>query len=176
VTVGVKGVVKRLAAPRASANRLPAVPTVSRAPSDRTSQPVQYDLEADLVSDLRDKLDDVFHGSILGVSSEFDYTRGRTDLICVVNDGGVIAIEAKLIRWREALHQAYRNRCFAHRSYVALPAHTAWIAARSCQQFRDRGVGLLLVERGNVRCLIEPGPPSPVEPWLTTRARKAAFA
>ena len=43
------------------------------------------------------------------VSREFDYTRGRTDVIALNAAGQVLAFEAKLARWRDALHQAYRN-------------------------------------------------------------------
>ncbi len=56
-------------------------------------------------------------GSV-NTSSEFFYQRGKTDVVAVDEDGLVIAFEAKLTRWKKALQQAYRNTCFAHRSYV----------------------------------------------------------
>ena len=46
---------------------------------------------------------------------EFDYSRGRTDIVAVASPDTLIAIEAKLKDWKYALHQAYRNTCFAHR-------------------------------------------------------------
>jgi hypothetical protein len=45
---------------------------------------------------------------------EFDYSRGRTDVVALRDGEHVIAFEAKLKDWRTALHQAYRNTCFAH--------------------------------------------------------------
>jgi hypothetical protein len=64
------------------------------------------------------------------VATEFYYQRGRTDVIASTVDDAVIAVEAKLADWRSALHQAFRNRCFAHRSYVLLPKDTALRAYR----------------------------------------------
>jgi hypothetical protein len=62
----------------------------------------------------------------VGVSSEFDYSRGRADLVVAAEDGNhLIAFEAKLQKWRDALQQAYRNLCFADSSYVILPRRTA---------------------------------------------------
>src|SRR5438132_13048016 len=62
--------------------------------------------------------------------TEFNYRRGRTDVIAVGHHATsiVISFEAKLHRWREALQQASRNRCFAHQSYVVLPGRT-WTSA-----------------------------------------------
>ncbi len=62
------------------------------------------------------------------VTPEFFYSRGRTDVVAVAEDENLITFEAKLTDWRTALHQAYRNTCFAHASYVVLPKKTALTA------------------------------------------------
>src|SRR4051812_1667211 len=83
--------------------------------------------------------------SVVRTAEQFDYRRGRTDVIAVLVDGSVVAFEAKLEKWREALHQAYRNTCFAHRSYVILPEKVAIAAARYTHDFARRNVGLCYV-------------------------------
>lgn len=136
----------------------------------------QYSSESQLVEDLRRDLTGRLADGIRGTASEFEYSRGRTDLIAIVGDGAVVAIEAKLDRWREALHQAYRNRCFAHVSYVALPERAAAIALRCEAEFRDRAVGLVVVTPGGSRCAIRAEAGTPIEPWLTERARRTIAA
>jgi hypothetical protein len=42
-------------------------------------------------------------------SREFDYSRGRADIVAVISPNMLVAVEAKLGNWKEALHQAYRN-------------------------------------------------------------------
>lgn len=37
----------------------------------------------------------------------------------------VVSVEAKASKWREAIHQAARNRVFSHQSFVALPLRLA---------------------------------------------------
>src|SRR5438105_2952246 len=76
------------------------------------------------------------------VTPEFFYSRGRTDVVAVDEDESLIAFEAKLSDWKTALHQAYRNTCFAHSSYVVLPKKTALVAFRFVGEFEKRGVGL----------------------------------
>lgn len=56
----------------------------------------------------------------------------------------VIAIEFKVSDWRRALSQATRNRLFAHRSYVALPAQVA-ARVRDAPEFALHGVGIIAV-------------------------------
>ena len=71
-----------------------------------------YDSESDLVQDFVR-----FLGGRRGasewradaVAQEFFYSRGRTNVIAS-SGGQLLAFEAKLTRWRDALHQAYRNR------------------------------------------------------------------
>lgn len=66
----------------------------------------------------------------------------------------IVAVEAKLSRWRDALAQAATYRRYADRVFVALPAHSAAIAFKHAHEFRAAGVGLLRVDHRNVRTLI----------------------
>jgi len=101
---------------------------------------------------------------------EFDFRSGRTDLVAVSGDGTVIAFEMKLTRWRSALQQAYRNLCFAHRSYVVLPREVALIAERYETEFVDRQVGLCYVDGDEIVVLREAFENQPLNPWLSNRA------
>ncbi len=104
-------------------------------------------------------------------ATEFEYRRGRTDIIAVDEDGDVVAIEAKITRWRDALRQAYRNRCFAHRSYIVVPKPVAIHAASESEdEFTRRRVGLCYVERGDVIISIEAEKREPIQLWLTAQA------
>ncbi len=76
----------------------------------------------------------------------------------------VIAIEAKLTRWRDALEQATQYRRYADRAFVLLPEASAGIAARDARAFRAAGVGLLSYDARAVSCLI-PGAKSKVHSW-----------
>jgi hypothetical protein len=82
---------------------------------------------------------------------EFDYARGRTDVIAVSDNGMLIAIEAKLRDWRLALQQAYRNTCFAHKSFVLLPKKGALSAAVFREEFETRDVGLCYLDGTSLR-------------------------
>lgn len=65
----------------------------------------------------------------------------------------LIAIEAKLTRWVDALEQALAYRQFADRVYVALPADRVIQPLRARAMFERAGVGLLSVN-GKIRCEI----------------------
>jgi len=106
------------------------------------------------------------------VIREFSYARGRTDLILVSQSGEIIAVEAKLTRWRTALIQAYRNTSFAHRSFVVVPWNVAQSAARHEFEFQRRNVGLCALKDGIVVSLREAERVEPIEPWLTAKARQ----
>jgi hypothetical protein len=101
-----------------------------------------YSTECELVDHCVARLGEV--GSPWGsldLVREFFYHRGRVDVAGVAADGHVVAFEAKLTRWRDALQQAYRNTCFAHSSYVWLPWDIAQVAFRYTDQFERRRVG-----------------------------------
>ena len=105
------------------------------------------------------------------VATEFYYQRGRTDIVVYTANDCVIAVEAKLQDWRAALHQAFRNRCFAHQSYVLLPKNTALRAHRYAGEFDRRQVGICYLEDGGI-VVLHPAPDSdPLEPWLSVRAK-----
>lgn len=66
----------------------------------------------------------------------------------------IIAVEAKLTRWRDALEQATFYRRYADRAFVLLPRARADIAARNAAAFRSAGVGLMAYDSQGVACLI----------------------
>jgi hypothetical protein len=105
------------------------------------------------------------------VATEFDYRRGRTDIVASTADQSVIAVEAKLGDWRTALHQAFRNRCFAHQSYVLLPKDTAMRAHCYAGEFDRRHVGICYLEETGIVVLQSALEGDPIEPWLSQRAR-----
>src|SRR5438876_9276871 len=113
---------------------------------------MKYASERELVDDFTRALADGLEawGSV-DFAEEFYYLRGRTDVVALTADGAVLAFEAKLLDWKEALHQAYRNTCFAHESYVVLPCHVARRAIRSDAEFTRRGVGLCTVDGGSLK-------------------------
>jgi len=108
----------------------------------------------------------------LRTSTEFDFQRGRTDVVALASLG-ILAFEAKLTKWRNALHQAYRNRCFASRSFVVLPPPVAKRAVRFEGEFKRRGVGLCsLGEATNwrIEILVEALEAEPWQQWLASVA------
>lgn len=72
--------------------------------------------------------------------------------------GRVLAIEAKLSRWRDALDQAIRYRSYADMAYVALPEAHVRAALRAEDEFVAAGVGLLEVNASRLRRVIEASP------------------
>jgi hypothetical protein len=106
------------------------------------------------------------------VATECYYQRGRTDIVAYTPEQSVIAVEAKLEDWRTALQQAFRNRCFAHRSYVLLPKKTAFRAHRYAGEFERRQVGICYMDDGDIVELQSSTESEPLEPWLSLRARR----
>lgn len=110
----------------------------------------------------------------VGVSCEFGYERGRADVLALSEDGNhLIAFEVKLKKWREALHQAYRNTCFAHSSYVVVPRGTAETAQKYGGEFEKRKVGLCYVDYNSIVVVYEAEEQLPLEPWLFAEAEAA---
>lgn len=105
------------------------------------------------------------------VATEFNYQRGRTDIVAYTTDQSVIAIEAKLKDWRTALHQAFRNRCFAHWSYVLLPKEIALRAHCYSGEFERRQVGICYLGNSKIVVLHSVKKSAPLEPWLSVRAK-----
>jgi hypothetical protein len=104
-------------------------------------------------------------------ATEFDYRRGRADVIAAdVTSSLVLSFEAKLTRWRSALAQAARNRCFAHLSYVVLP-RAAWRnASRHAEEFRRRSIGLCTIGPAGIEVHIPACHVSPILPYLALQA------
>ncbi len=69
----------------------------------------------------------------------------------------MIAIEAKLTRWRDALEQAREYRLYANQSYVALPEASVPMARRHRKDFEAAGVGLLSVN-GHIKTIVSAEP------------------
>lgn len=62
----------------------------------------------------------------------------------------IVAVEAKLFRWREALAQAISYQEFADRAYVAMDALRFQLTSDIADEFRQYGIGLLLCDRDTV--------------------------
>ncbi|MCH7565998.1 MAG: hypothetical protein IH968_19495 [Gemmatimonadetes bacterium] len=111
-------------------------------------------------------------GDNLKTAREFDYLRGRTDVVGLSDSGELIAFEAKLKKWRVALNQAYRNTCFANQSYVLLPRAVAERAFARLHEFRRRRVGLCYLDGEKLVILLDAQKGEPLQPWLYERASK----
>lgn len=112
----------------------------------------------------------------LKFKTEFYYQRGRTDVVAVAQDGTVIAFEAKLRKWKEALHQAYRNLCFANASFVVMPQAFDAEMALHQGEFRRFGIGLCTVSEDRIDIIYQPPAVQPLQPWLKERASKYVLA
>jgi hypothetical protein len=106
----------------------------------------------------------------LSVRTEFSILNGKPDVIAIDSNNRVIAFEAKLSKWRDALSQAYRNSSFAEESYVILPKETAKSAIEYEGEFRVRSVGLCSVTSDSIEILIEPQPSELIQPWINRAA------
>ena len=67
----------------------------------------------------------------------------------------IIAVEAKLSRWTEALRQAVSYRNFADESYVALPSRLVASHTRLQNGIRESGIGILAVSERTVRPVLK---------------------
>jgi len=107
------------------------------------------------------------------VAREFRYDRGRTDVLALGEKGKhLIAFEAKLEKWRDALDQAYRNTCFAQSSYVLLPRHLALRLDKHVRDFEYRNVGLCYIDGGKISIAFVAERIAPPERWLLDEARR----
>jgi hypothetical protein len=132
-----------------------------------------YALESGLVEDLVRYLSgEISPWGQLALVREFFYQRGRTDLVGVSEGGTVVAFEAKLTRWRVALRQACRNRCFAHRSFVVLPPDAANLARKYRSDFERMRVGLCTVNGPELVVIYDSPEDMPFQPWLNQKIVK----
>jgi hypothetical protein len=131
-----------------------------------------YMQEKSLVNDFVCQLPDSLFSNMgqISISMEFNYNRGKADIIAMTDNGEIIAFEVKLERWRDALHQAYRNTCFAHYSYVVLPEETAQKALQFEAEFRNRSVGLCYMSDGQIVIAQNAKKTDPIQPWLLKKA------
>jgi hypothetical protein len=132
-----------------------------------------YNQEETLVKEFISQLpsSSFYKSGDLHVAREFDYARGRADIILLTEEGEVIAFEAKLEKWRNALHQAYRNTCFAHYSYVILPENVAKKAIQFEIEFSNRSVGICYLSNGQIIIAREANRVDPFQEWLITKAK-----
>ncbi len=69
----------------------------------------------------------------------------------------IVAIEAKLARWQEALNQANNNLVFADYSFVALAEEKVPRNRESLNMFRNAGIGLFSVNsNGDIKLIVSP--------------------
>ena len=100
------------------------------------------------------------------VTTEFEYSRGRVDVVAVTRGKEVIAIEAKLRKWRDGAQQAYRNRCFAHYSYLLLPETSANKLVLDSGQIERMQLGILVLAGKEVLVSRVAPRSQPIQPWL----------
>src|SRR5688572_26729151 len=87
-----------------------------------TERKPMFQLESQLVRELEALLvRGVNPFAQLALAFEFNYVEGKVDVVGSNVDGDLFSFEAKLNRWKTAVHQAYRNTSFSHYSYVVLP-------------------------------------------------------
>ena len=88
-------------------------------------------------------------------------THGRGGLVelstTLTDQYQIIALEAKLFRWRDALNQARSYQRYADRSYVVLPEAVAERALKHKGEFVSNGIGLLSVSEQRLDVLLEAG-------------------
>lgn len=130
-----------------------------------------FQLESQLVQKLEGLLgSDNNPFTPLALAAEFNYVEGRVDLVASNGDGELFSFEAKLKRWKTAVHQAFRNTSFSHYSYVVLPADAVHQAIKRRHEFERRGVGLCAVAHHGLIVHIPATRQRPLLPWLTTTA------
>jgi hypothetical protein len=141
---------------------------------DRVASPEKtplFQLESQLVRQLEGLLISAENPfAQLALGSEFNYVEGKVDVIAANDEGDLFSFEAKLKRWKSAVHQAYRNTSFSHYSYVVLPADAAKHAIKRRHEFERRGVGLCAVDQNGLTVHIEAARKEPLRPWLTDNA------
>lgn len=86
----------------------------------------------------------------------------------------IVAVEFKLRKWAEALEQAFQYRRFADRSYVILDGTQVRAEDKIIQEFRAKGVGLLLQFGRKLSRLCDPEVRRPCSAARLIIATKAA--
>jgi hypothetical protein len=141
-------------------------------PDGGSARPIVFKSEAQLVRRMLAHFNggETPWGSLESIT-EWDYRTGMTDILVRTTDRVIIAFEAKLLNWRRALQQAYRNTSFAYQAYVVLPEDIAARAHSYNELFARLGVGLCSCGVGGVSILIAAQPrEEPLMEWLRHRA------
>ena len=109
---------------------------------------------------------------------DIDGRRVRPTEKRVTKDLRVIAIEAKLTRWREAIGQAASNSVFANESYIAMPSSVFHKSGAVLSACRSAGVGALAVEPDKSIIVVLDAPAhEPQSPeWLRLVSSVGGFA
>lgn len=68
----------------------------------------------------------------------------------------VVAVEAKLRKWRDALSQAIRYKAFANIVFVAMDAIAIPRSLDVIQEFKVQQVGLCAISRGSIEWIVNP--------------------
>ncbi|TGK09001.1 hypothetical protein EHO60_13330 [Leptospira fletcheri] len=109
----------------------------------------------------------------MGMALEFNWQAGRPDVILQLGNNHLIALEAKLEKWEEAFHQAYRNKSFAHYSYVLFPGALEKRIRKHLEKFEKYGVGICTITpKEGVRVILSAKRNVPVQPWITEEAKR----
>jgi hypothetical protein len=117
------------------------------APVDDVERDLRF-REGELLTDPRVR--DLIDARLIGISNGVI----RANASWMNRNVRIIAIEAKVTRWRNALQQASQYGRYADHVYVALPETAAHAASKHAMQFRNAGIGLLQVTTGNLKTLI----------------------
>lgn len=130
-----------------------------------------YCLEIDLIREFQRHLSSYASPFKIDlVETEFYYLNGRVDIVAIDYSQKLLAFEGKLLRWRQALNQAYRSTSFADCSYVFLPLTTAERAIKRKEEFSKRGVGLIGVSYHGIEILLSASPGKKLQPWIGRKA------
>lgn len=92
---------------------------------------------------------------------EVKVTANRVDVVCFETKNNssikyITAIEAKLHDWKKAIQQAYGDKLFAHRVYVALPKEFSTAAINNISEFRNASVGLIIADDNSSKVYFNP--------------------
>lgn len=79
----------------------------------------------------------------------------------------IIAIEAKLTRWKDAIAQARQYRLFANEAYIAMPSDIVRRNVAALSQCAEDGIGVLAVDRDDVSIVLRSTRNHPISPeWV----------
>jgi hypothetical protein len=99
---------------------------------------------------------DKLNGQILRLIS--NQVINQNESLLSLNDGWpplkIIAYEAKLREWKEAVEQASTYLAYADESFVVLPSMSSGTAFPNASIFEERGVGLISVDENKYQVLI----------------------